>query len=264
MKQFSTLLLLVSVAFSGWAGVPEPDNVIYGLIYLGTNQVTARNTNVLVEAWLTTNGPTVASYPMGSLFTAGNFYSLRLSLENADPTTPAALQDGEKIYLVVVDPTGIRYQQQITVSNRLAVQRIDFQPVYNALDTNQLPLAWETFYYGRTGLDTNALGANGQTLWQNYVVGTSPLNSTDVFMVSVSFLDGAPNISFPTRPATGAGYLNVSRHYALDSDSQVGSALWSVVPGYSNILGLGQTALFISAPSNAESFYRGRVWLQSP
>jgi len=258
------LLLLLAAALPVWAGVPEPDNIIYGQIYFGTNQVTAKNTNVLVEAWLATNGPTVASYAMGTLFTAGNFYSLRLSLENTDPTTAAALQDGEKIYLVVIDPTGVRYQQQITVGNRLAVQRVDFQPVNNALDTNGLPSAWETFYFGRSGLNTNALTVNGQTIWQNYVAGTSPVNSTDVFMVDVApGADGA-NVSFPTRPATGAGYVNVSRHYALDNGNNIGAPLWTPVAGYSNILGSGQTVLFVAPASNGPTFYRGRVWLQTP
>jgi hypothetical protein len=263
MKRFLFLFALAG-ALPVWAGVPEPDNIVYGLIYFGTNQVTAQNTNVQVEAWLTTNGPTVASYAMGTLFTAGNFYSLRLSLENIDPTTPAALQDGEKIYLVVVDPTGIRYQQPITVSNRLAVQRIDFQPVNNAIDTNGLPSAWETFYFGRTGLNTNALAVNGQTIWQNYIAGSSPINATDAFMVDVALGTNAINVSFPTRPATGAGYVNVSRHYALDNGSNIGAPVWSFVPGYSNILGSGQTVLFVAPASNGPTFYRGRVWLQSP
>ncbi len=65
------LIFLITMAATGLfraqATVPEPDNIIYGTITLGTNLVTAAQTNVIVSASATLNGPAIASYQMGWL-----------------------------------------------------------------------------------------------------------------------------------------------------------------------------------------------------
>lgn len=245
-------------------GVPEPDNIVYGVIYIGGNQVTAANTNVVVEALLATNGPVIASYAMGTLATAGNFYSLRLSLENSTPSSPSASEPGDSLYLAVVDKTGMRYQQLIKVGARLAIQRVDFGQAASILDTNNLPTAWETYYFATTGLNPNALTVNGQTIMENYIAGTSPINPTDAFTISLVSSNEQSSVWFLTRPATGIGYTNVSRHYALNYEGVLGSGLWLGVAGYSNIVGNGQTVTFTAPLTNPMTFYRGRVWLQTP
>jgi hypothetical protein len=268
MKPMKTFLTIMVAAFGGAllcrAGLPEPDNIVYGTIFIGTNQVTAASTNTIIEAWLTTTGPALASYAMGALPTAGNFYSLRVSLQNTDPSSEAATETGQPIYIVVRDKTGVRYQQLITVGSRLAVQRLDFGQAASGLDTNNLPIAWENYYFGKTGLNPNALTANGQTVWQNYLAGTVPNNPADVFAVNVGVTNEQTSVSFPTKPATGIGYVNVSRHYALDGDTNANGQSWRTLPGYTNIAGAGQTVLLTVPSTNKSTFYRGRVWLQNP
>src|SRR5947199_381151 len=99
------LLLLVRVAVR--AGVPEPDNVLYGTIDLDNQPVTANRTDVVVEARRLIGGPAIARYQMGSSAQAGNFYSLRVSLESAQPFfDPNASLVGDSLFRVAVTASG--------------------------------------------------------------------------------------------------------------------------------------------------------------
>jgi len=52
------------------------------------------------------------------------------------------------------------------------------------VDNNGLPDAWEEFYFGQTGVDTNAICANGiNTVLDAYVAGFSPIESDDCFEI---------------------------------------------------------------------------------
>ena len=126
-----TLLLLIGLTagcfFNASAAISEPDNVVYGTITLGGNQVTASGTNVFVEARLQLGGPPIASYQMGSRPSVGNFYSLRISLQSIPPVTaPDATQVSEGIYIVVRDDSGVRAQTTYTVGAPGLITRLDF------------------------------------------------------------------------------------------------------------------------------------------
>jgi hypothetical protein len=131
MKKLSCLICLAA-GFAGnlLAVVPEPDSVIYGLVFVGTNQVsqiTAANTNVVVEARRSPTGPALASYSMGSRPAVGDYYSLRVSVESVRPVVaPQAFQTGDTVYLTVVDPSGVQAQQTVAVGARGQIMRVDF------------------------------------------------------------------------------------------------------------------------------------------
>src|SRR5262249_10185190 len=60
------LACLLSFPWNARAELPAPDNLLYGTITLGSQLVTAANTNVIVEARTSLAGPAVSSYRMGT------------------------------------------------------------------------------------------------------------------------------------------------------------------------------------------------------
>jgi hypothetical protein len=260
-----TRFLLIALAAASrltcHAGLPEPDNIVYGEIFIGTNQITAKSTNFVIEARLTTNGPAIASYTMGSLPTAGNFYSLRLSLENSAPSTIVASQPGDSVYVVVRDKTGVRFAQPLTVGSRLGVQRLDFGQAPATTDVNGLPLNWENLFFGRTGLDPGALAANGMTVLQNYIAGTDPNNTNSVLELDIQLNASHQRIiSFYGIAAQGTGYTGLTRIYDLQYTTNLGT--WFDIPGMNNVLGNNQAVNYLEAGANPSSFYRVKAHLQ--
>src|SRR5215469_11456882 len=151
------LCCVVSLPIVGRAGLAEPDNVVYGNIVIGTNSVTASSTNVFVEARLTTNGSPIASYQMGSLPTAGNFYSLRINLENSIPESATATQTSDTVLLVVRDAKGMEFIQPYVVGSRGAFARLDFGSTSNDANGDGIPDDWELFYLGNLTTNPNSL-----------------------------------------------------------------------------------------------------------
>jgi len=194
------LIFLITMAATGLfraqATVPEPDNIIYGTITLGTNLVTAAQTNVIVSASATLNGPAIASYQMGWLPSAGNFYSLRIALESLLPVVnPAAALSNQLVYLSVNDGTGVRAQASVVVGGRGQMTRLDLaganpgqttiasdnNPTDNSISINEAVaylLAWRTgaaWPVAPTNIPLNYAVRTG-ALWRGG--GSYELNST--------------------------------------------------------------------------------------
>jgi hypothetical protein len=112
------------------AVVPEPDYIVYGLVYAGTNQVsqlTAANTNVVIEARRSPTGPPLASYTMGAKAAYGDNYSLRVSLESVLLLAgPQSFQTGDTFYLTLTDAGSVRAQMPLVVGARGQITRADF------------------------------------------------------------------------------------------------------------------------------------------
>jgi len=101
--------------------------VVFGTIILGTNVITAAQTNVVVEARRSADSSVVASYTMGSNPSASNFYSLRIIVENGAPLSdPNASLAGDIVNIVVKDQTGDRDAKSFTVSDRGTIVEVDF------------------------------------------------------------------------------------------------------------------------------------------
>jgi hypothetical protein len=247
------------------AGLPEPDNILYGTITLDNQPVTAARADVVVEARRLISGPAVASYRMGSSSQAGGYYSLRIPLESALPLiNPDASLTGDSLFIVVLDASGIRSQTTYTVGDRAMVQRLDFGSAVLDGDGDGLPDAWETLNFGSLNVAANSINLNGQTALQNYVAGTNPNDTNSVFSVSVSITNNLRLVSFQAFRAEGVGYEGLSRYYSLEYSTNVGASAWAGVDNYTNLLGNNQTLTYQSSDTNSPVFYRGKVWLQGP
>jgi hypothetical protein len=172
-RLFRTLALLTTTA-SLIAGLREPDAVLWGSVILDRVAVTAAATDVTIEARRTPSGPPVASYKMGSLSAAGNFYSLRLTVESSAPLSdPNALAIGESIYIVVKKGAADRDSKPVTIDGRGVIQRLDFGSL--DADNDGILDDWEIRYFGSTGANPNADNdSDGATNLREFIEGTNP------------------------------------------------------------------------------------------
>ncbi|MBL9170066.1 MAG: hypothetical protein JNN07_20195 [Verrucomicrobiales bacterium] len=155
--------------------VPEPDNVFYGVITLGVTPVTAANTNVVVEARKSPNGPAVSSYRMGDNPAYGDRYALEVPLEAFLPLTDGqASRVGGLIYISVRDHSGVRDTRSISISQRGQLVRLDFTE--RDTDSDGMPDRWEEVYFGSaTEIDSNEdPDGDGRNNLQEYLAGTHP------------------------------------------------------------------------------------------
>lgn len=134
-------------------------------------------------------------------------------------------------------------------------------------DTNADGIAdnWASDYFATNhpdGSPANDPDRDGLNNLQEYIAGTNPTNGIDGFVLAVTFSNGLPLVSFVTVRATANYYGQLSRHYALEQSTNMMSTNWTIVPGYSDLTGMGQTALFTnSSPANA-IFFRAKAWLE--
>ena len=86
-------ILVVSIlllASGGYAKIPEPDNIIYGL---------AREDTVHMSLWV--DGEELAVYTMGENPNADDYYILRVPMDSIDPQNPGTARPGDvaQIYI---------------------------------------------------------------------------------------------------------------------------------------------------------------------
>lgn len=255
-------LLLLSAVWPLQATLSEPDNLIYGSIVIGTNAVTAANTDVIIEARRTTNGPAIASYRMGDDPALGNFYSLTLKFESVGSVADAnASEVGQQVYVVLQDSGGVVGQASFTFPERGHVERVNFGAPLDDVDGNGLPDLWELTYLGMASQDPNAVGLNGLTLMDNYVAGTDPANPEDVFRVDINRPGEAVEVSFVARRAEGPGYVGKTRLYTLESRSVLGVGSWTPVPAVEALVGNNQIVAYEPAATDPLRLYRGKIEL---
>ncbi len=245
------------------AEIPEPDNVLYGTIAIDNVAITASRTDVVVQARREINGPAIASYRMGSNPQLGNFYSLRLKLETLAPILDAnASLTGSDVVIVVTDPTGVRAQAGYTLAGRGEFQRLDFGTAVPDSDGDGLPDAWETHYFGNLNQNANSMGASGLSALQHFIAGTNPNDPNSVFKLVITNAGNARAISFTVLRAEGPGYDGFTRLYTLESTPSLAAALWTDVPGFTNLTGNNQIVTYQTASLGSPGFFRGRITLQ--
>ena len=242
--------------------IPEPDSILYGTITLDNLPITAAQTNVVIEARRTTNGPAIASYRMGSDPQAGNFYSLRLQLESVTPINePDASQVGDNLFIVLRDGAGVRGQTNVTIVERGDVQRVDFGVAVPDGDGDGLPDVWEILRFGTLGQSPGSLAPNGMTVLQNFIAGTNPNDPTDGFRLRINVTNDLKRVWFVAARADGPGYDGMTRLYTLEFRPVLTSGFWTEVPGYINIGGTNQTVNYFTASVGGPGFYRARISL---
>jgi len=240
------------------ADLSAPDNILYGVVVLGTNQVTADDSAVTVEA-RRPNGMAVARYRMGERADLGNFYLLTLKLEETAPLSdPGSLLVNEALTIAVVSNGIDRAQQTFTVSERGQVKRLDF----GSAPTNVLS-GFELWAL------EHGLGGNSQDLDDDsdglsnlaeFIAGTDPADPAGKFLLRIATTNTRPRVSFDALRAEGTGYENLARHYTLQQ-RPLPNGTWQTVAGYEDIIGQNQVVAYEPPRNAAPLYFRGLVWL---
>ncbi len=175
------VLALLAILLLAWftpnarAVISEPDNRVWGSIVLGTNIVSATQTNIVVEARRTLSSPPIASYRMGDSTAYGNFYSLAIPLESVNPISdPNATREGEQIVVLVHNGQFVRYLTLYSVGPRGKLVRLDLGDIDS--DNNGLVDNWERQYFGAAGQNPNGDPDRDGVSNRNEMLGaTNPL-----------------------------------------------------------------------------------------
>ncbi len=264
-RWLATLIVLAFLGCQpreGRAEIPEPDNVLWGIVTLAGQPVTAAQTNIVIEARKTASGAVVSSYRMGDAPAYGNAYSLRVPLEAFLPLTDTnASRVGGLIYLSVRDEFGVRISRNSSIPNRGKVTRLDF--VELDTDGDGLPDDWERRYFdsptaANPGDDSDRDGRDNR---DEFVGGTDPTRPdgrhpadaapadnaitfaefadyTDAWFFGSSWSTSPTNI--PIAYATRAAFLWIAgeSYVFTNVPPRTNAPLWWVntipIPGYTN------------------------------
>jgi hypothetical protein len=105
--------------------------------------------------------------------------------------------------------------------------------------------------------------ADGLTNSAEYVFGTTPRVSDPAGLLSLQREGGGLAFSFLARAATGQGYAGLTRHYAVESNTDLTNpAGWTTVPGFSDVAGEGQNVSGTPASVAPRVFLRLKAWLR--
>jgi hypothetical protein len=247
------------------AGLAEPDNIVYGIIHLDGQPVTAARNDIVVEARRTPDGPAIGAYRMGDDRRVGDFYRLKLKLESAAPITePEASLAGDRVYLLVRNASETLAQESFAVGQRGLLTRLDFDNANPDQDGNGLPDAWETFHFGHAANDPNAdPDQDGHATIEEFLTGSIPNQRSSVCRLEVQLGEDDIEVLIQTRRAAGPGYEGYTRFYTLEEAVNPADG-WFAVPGFTAIGGTDQEVTFHAPLTNAPAFYRAQVWLQAP
>lgn len=272
--RFGTVRLGLLLSLAAWqmslasacAELPAPDNILYGTITLNSQPVTPAQTNVIVEARRNVNGPAIASYRMGSDASAGNYYRLRIPLEEQGPATdsPDSSLAGDNLVLVVRTASGIQAQLPYQIPERGHAQRLDFGTAVFDSDNDGLPDVWELAVFGNLGNNGSSTNNNGNTTLNNFITGANPNDSNAVFRLAVDRSGSNKVVSFFARRSAGPGYEGYARYYALEYSTNLSSGQWTAVLNHTNIPGNDATFTYQATETGPHVFYRGRASLQIP
>jgi len=150
----------------------------------------------------------------------------------------------------------------ILLTNILSRQWVEgvFEP--NLTPTHGVPEWWlaESDPAWTNGFDAHAgrdADGDGHLTWQELITGTHPASEADVFALAATTNNGMPVVMFEAR-AAGPELGGRQRYYSLEMTTDLRSGTWSDVPGYTDILGSGQTVVLTNTEPAAA--YRARVY----
>jgi hypothetical protein len=113
IRPFITLLLLAFTCAAN-AKIPEPDNIIYGLVGISGVPLRSADTNVTIK--LIVNEQVLASYTMGDKSGIGDRYILRIPMDTLTPPDPYAAREGDSAIISTFVSGVESFQTPITIS----------------------------------------------------------------------------------------------------------------------------------------------------
>jgi hypothetical protein len=218
--------VILAPALAVHAGLAEPDVIVWGTVSIQGTPVTARRTDVVLEARDTASGAILASYRMGTLPAAADHFVLRIPVQATVPlpADPLAASLGSTtVRIQVATALQLLGQQPVAVPARGQFQRLDIALSQGA-DANDLPDEWENAYFGSTGQNPDAdPDVDGLTTREEFEAGTDPVRPDEPPNLGISRIEGRSAITFEARAASGPGYAacSAATHWSLLPKCQV-------------------------------------------
>jgi hypothetical protein len=163
-----------------------------------------------------------------------------------------------------IDKMGAGYTLVASLGG-LAVTSGVFNVLFADVNANDLADSWETDYLGglSSGNATNDTDVDGASNLAEFVAGADPTNATDRFVLTIGTVNGEAVVSILARTAGTQDLVGYDRHFALDATTNLPGG-WVAVPGYDDLIGIGQTVAYTNAAAGSRRFFRARAWLQNP
>ena len=221
---------------------------------------------VLASSIYTPNDVPALVWTAGTLDNAGETIQLvdpssnEIDRVSYEPTAPWPTEpDGQGASLALIHP---RWNNTLPTSWRASTLP-GGTPGGPDLAAHDTPTWWLAQWGATDHFDTAATNdwdRDGMANWAEYIVGTQPTNAASVLRLDISSAGTDSVIVCPTIP-TGSEYGGKQRYYTLESRTNLLSGTWSDIPGYTDILGTGQTVTYTNPPAGTD-FIRAKATLR--
>jgi len=163
----SIFIALYFFAFSAYARLPEPDNIIYGV---------ARENSATVTAEL--NGAEIATFVVAVNPDLAPYYTLRLPIDSLEPRLTGTARPGDEIE-IFVDGESLA-AATLTVGEMGTIVKLHLATVDS--DEDGMLDAWELAYFLNLGVSDGSgdLDQDGLTDLEEFQRDTSPTVKTDI------------------------------------------------------------------------------------
>jgi len=162
--------------------------------------------------------------------------------------------------------TPFLYSAAITNQAVLAPYIADTDYLFSSAAESAAP--WRQQYFGTAenagdAADSSDPDGDGLTNAKEYAFGTNPMTAD-----TGGLLDLAPDgnrlaLTFFGRQSAGAGYVGLTRHYCVETTSNLTSTIsWTPVTGFSDVAGEDKTISLKLPVTGTKCFFRLRAWLQ--
>lgn len=273
-RRMKHTLLSIGGLLLGFAGItntlraelPEPDNIIYGVITRNGLPVLATDTDVVLEARRNSDGFVVASYRMGDSTRSGDNFTLRVPLEVFMPVFDALSSiTGTAMTIVASDFNGMFAEVPFTMGGRGQFHQLNISHFLGFdSDGDGLLDEWEMYWFGNlVQSSTTDKDGDGVSDGDEYLGGTNPNDFNSRFRLTIARVGAnGKEASFVAQAASGAGFQSKTRFYTLESTTDLSNPNWQPVDGYVSVIGAGQTVRYpVPEPSGFTRFYRVSIQL---